>query len=326
MPRQMNWKPRLIYPTCTTSSSLNSKSALAEILWWRMIACADDQGRLSGVPKSIKAEYAPFRPEIILENLPGLLDELKEDMIAIYGNPPVIQILNWWSWEHPQWAYPSFYPAADGWVDHLRYQVGRQIVTINWPPPKTSLPASHLGSTLPSSTGRYVPSSVPLPSVKVDATHSIGSPKKLEEEEEEKEEEEENIPAVAGPPNPGGKTNKRKARKETDPEILDMFKEMRLLLGYPDRTKHDPIPSPGREGQAIKRMKARGFTRVEILDCWKNKVSQYDGEFVSMTWVNQDIGRAHAGKERISKLGGGAGPRRLSTDEERERSKGAALR
>ena len=46
-----------------------------------------------------------------------------------------------------------------------------------------------------------------------------------------------------------------------------------------------------KEGKAIKRMLTRGFTREEILDCWKSKVSQRGGEFVSMTWVNEDIGK-----------------------------------
>ena len=68
----------------------------------------------------------------------------------------------------------------------------------------------------------------------------------------------------------------------------------------------DPIPNYGKEGKAIKRMLTRGFTREEILDCWKQKVSQRGGEFVSMTWVNEDIG-----KPTIQK-----GIRRLSTDEE----------
>ncbi len=32
---------------------------------------------------------------------------------------------------------------------------------------------------------------------------------------------------------------------------------MRTYLGYPDRVKEDPIPSYGKEGQAIKRMLTR---------------------------------------------------------------------
>ncbi len=82
------------------------------------------------------------------------------------------------------------------------------------------------------------------------------------------------------------------ARKErASSPVNEIFTEMRTYLGYPDKVKEDPIPSYGKEGQAIKRMLARGFTREEILACWKGKVSQRGGEFVSMTWVNEDIGK-----------------------------------
>jgi len=79
--------------------------------------------------------------------------------------------------------------------------------------------------------------------------------------------------------------------KRADPIVNEIFTEMRTYLGYPDKVKEDPIPSYGKEGQAIKRMLTRGFTREEILDCWKAKASQRGGEFVSMTWVNEDISK-----------------------------------
>ena len=69
----------------------------------------------------------------------------------------------------------------------------------------------------------------------------------------------------------------------------------------------DPIPNYGKEGKAIKRMLTRGFTREEILACWKGKVSQRGGEFISMTWVNEDIGQTRKQKRR---------PRELSTEAE----------
>ena len=79
--------------------------------------------------------------------------------------------------------------------------------------------------------------------------------------------------------------------KQVDPTVAEILTEMKTYLGFPDRVKEDPIPSYGKEGQAIKRMLARGFTRGEILACWQSKVSQRGGEFVSMTWVNEDIGK-----------------------------------
>ena len=112
--------------------------------------------------------------------------------------------------------------------------------------------------------------------------------------------------------------------KQTDPIVNEIFSEMRRFLGYPEEVRggslsaptdsrkeiektevrdpgsltpgektkaKDPIPNYGKEGNAIKRMLTRGFTREEILACWKGKVSQRGGEFVSMTWVNEDIGK-----------------------------------
>jgi len=92
--------------------------------------------------------------------------------------------------------------------------------------------------------------------------------------------------------------NKGAAPKKSDSVINEIFAEMRAYLGFPDKVKIDPIPSYGKEGQSIKRMLTRGFTRGEILACWKGKVSQRGGEFVSMTWVNQDIGTTGKQKQR----------------------------
>ncbi len=80
-------------------------------------------------------------------------------------------------------------------------------------------------------------------------------------------------------------------KKQVDPIVNEIFTEMRTYLGFPDRVQKDPIPNYGKEGQAIKRMLTRGFTREEVTDCWKQKVDARGGEFVSMTWVNEDIGK-----------------------------------
>lgn len=101
--------------------------------------------------------------------------------------------------------------------------------------------------------------------------------------------------------------NKGAQTRKTDSAVNEIFTEMRSYLGYPHKTDKDPIPNYGKEGQAIKRMLTRGFTRKEVTNCWKQKVDARGGEFVSMTWVNEDIGRP-------PKKRGGA--RRLSTDEE----------
>ena len=82
------------------------------------------------------------------------------------------------------------------------------------------------------------------------------------------------------------------AKKRSTPQpVLDIFDDMKAYLGFPGKTDKDPIPNYGKEGQFIKKMLARGFTREEILACWKDKVSQRGGDFVSMVWVNEDIGK-----------------------------------
>jgi len=106
---------------------------------------------------------------------------------------------------------------------------------------------------------------------------------------------------------PKGGQRKALSQEKKDSIVNDIFAEMRSYLGYPDKTDKDPIPSYGKEGQAIKRMMTRGFTREEVTSCWKQKVDARGGEFVSMTWVNIDIGKPQ--KQR-------GGARRLSTDEE----------
>jgi hypothetical protein len=99
---------------------------------------------------------------------------------------------------------------------------------------------------------------------------------------------------------------KRPTNNKKDATIKEIFQEMQEYLGFPEKVKQDPIPNYGKEGQFIKRMLARGFTREAIVGCWKSKVSQRGGGFISMTWVNEDIGKPE--KQR--------GARRLSTDAE----------
>ncbi len=118
-------------------------------------------------------------------------------------------------------------------------------------------------------------------------------------------------------------TPKGARKKRADPIVNEIFTEMRTYLGYPDKVKEDPIPSYGKEGQAIKRMLARGFTHREILDCWRDKVSQRGGEFVSMTWVNQDIGKKRGKADGTHRRGPGQlKPREEYTEPEEFRKRG----
>lgn len=70
--------------------------------------------------------------------------------------------------------------------------------------------------------------------------------------------------------------------------------ELQKYLGFPERTEIDPIPNPAKEAKFIKTMLTRGFTWLQIFDTWRAKVDSR-GEFVSMVYVNEDIGKKEGG-------------------------------
>ncbi len=130
MPREIARKPRFIYPTIATSLSIAQVSALAELLFWRILPQADDQGRLTGQPKQLKAVACPMRDEITEKNIPELLKELEGAALIIQystSSEPLIQIKSWWSFQSGmRRIYPSKYPAPEGWQDRAKGISGGQ--------------------------------------------------------------------------------------------------------------------------------------------------------------------------------------------------------
>jgi len=84
---------------------------------------------------------------------------------------------------------------------------------------------------------------------------------------------------------------RRKGRTAPDPRVREIQEAMGAEFGFPEKTEIDPIPTYGKEGRAIKRMLARGFTPERILAVWRGKVKRRGGQFVSMVYVNEDIGK-----------------------------------
>lgn len=172
MGRQIGWKPRLIHPSSATSLSLSQVSALAELFFWRILPQSDDQGRLPAEPTLLKAIACPMRAEITTQNIPCLLEELEKVGILIrYTSCTalLLQVVNWWAYQTPQWAYPSRYPPPEGWLDHLRYRKAGEIITENWPPER--LPKA-LGKGLGKGLGKAL-------------GKGLGNPSNVQEEEEE---------------------------------------------------------------------------------------------------------------------------------------------
>ncbi len=103
-------------------------------------------------------------------------------------------------------------------------------------------------------------------------------------------------PVPVPSPNAGAKEKEKevvkgeeKTKRQADPVIAEMLTEMKIFLGYPQKTNKDPIPNYAKEGQFLKKLLGRHFTREEILSCWKTKSQQRRGEFISLAWVNEDI-------------------------------------
>lgn len=104
-------------------------------------------------------------------------------------------------------------------------------------------------------------------------------PKVSQEKEIEKEIEKEKEKGIR---------NKRTNHSE---DINEIFRVMNEYLGYPDKTDRDPIPNHAKEANFMKKMLTRGFTREEIIASWKAKVAERGGEFITMVYVNDDIGK-----------------------------------
>jgi hypothetical protein len=127
-------RARMLAPTISTSERVNMLSLKAALLYTWMLAHADDQGRLTGVPTTIKALVVPLREDLSVEDVDRVLNEMEDlELIRRYSayevggwkageDDRVIQINDWWDYQHLRDPQPSKYPAPKGWRD----KVGKQ--------------------------------------------------------------------------------------------------------------------------------------------------------------------------------------------------------
>lgn len=114
---------RALSPTVCTSQSLARCSLGAQLLFDRMIVQADDQGRQEADPHILKAHCFPYACEATTKRIAGWLAELVDaGMVVTYrtGIVTVAQLTGWWTHQpKPRRAYPSRWPAPDGWNDRI---------------------------------------------------------------------------------------------------------------------------------------------------------------------------------------------------------------
>jgi len=153
---------RIVPQSWSTDPRLGRLSLKAALLFPLMWVNCDDQGRISGDPDEIKYATCPNIDHIAKADIPVLLKELEEQgFLKVYttSKTKATQMLDWWEEQRLQWAYPSRYPPAPGWADHLRYHpTPKEIITENWPPSGQQLAFELLPSKLPSKLPNTLPS------------------------------------------------------------------------------------------------------------------------------------------------------------------------
>lgn len=210
----------------------------------------------------ISLKTMAFDTGLSLENLPGYLKEL-EPKVIWYPDRNLIWVKNFL---RRQCKSQSFLiaaakclktPGVNGLLkDYLKFNQSFNLTSLCEDSGGTVLPPSlHGGDTIPNPVPD--PSTGPFPG--------------------------------AGKKEKGVVKGQEKTAKKNEPVIAEILTEMKAFLGYPAKTEKDPIPNYAKEGQFLKKILGRHFTREEILSCWQAKVRQRRGEFVSLAWVNEDI-------------------------------------
>lgn len=115
---------RAVYPSAATSLSLARCSVEAQLLFTRLIAAADDQGRLQGDPLLVKAQCVPLIDRATPKRIDEWLAELHDSgMILRYesAGQSLIQVVKWWDYQG--WLrhlFPSRWPAPEGYEDRTK--------------------------------------------------------------------------------------------------------------------------------------------------------------------------------------------------------------
>jgi hypothetical protein len=120
--RYYSTRPRRVPPEFCSDELLEDCSLLAALLLYRVISQADDQGRLPGHPKWIRAVCFGMRPAISERKVAAALDEIVRAGFLIrydVAHRVFLQVGHWHDLQG-KWgrrAYASRYPAPPGWTD-----------------------------------------------------------------------------------------------------------------------------------------------------------------------------------------------------------------
>jgi hypothetical protein len=141
-----------------------SLSQTHRLLWiGLLINLADDQGRMMDNVALMRSLLFPYDDVTTRDIEKGLALFVAKHKIIRYAvgtngsSKHLIQITNWWKYQHMQWAARSMYPAPENWTDRIRaHEKGGIIVTENW-----------------DKSGGYVEATKRLPRRKVTSTNPL---------------------------------------------------------------------------------------------------------------------------------------------------------
>jgi hypothetical protein len=154
---------RMIDPAFWQSETMSSLTVEQRYLFIGLFSNSDDQGRLRAHPSLIRSIVFPYEDvslECIEENLKALASAECIHLYSIDGRT-YLQVINWWKYQNPQWAYPSSIPAPEGWIDRVRCREGGEVMTENW--------NESAGGFLPNALGKDLPKEPPKPLPEGDA-------------------------------------------------------------------------------------------------------------------------------------------------------------
>lgn len=127
---------RMITSDMWDDDFIGEMTFLERILWIGLITLADDQGRLPNNPVVFRSRIFPYDEEITrqyIEN--GIIKFEKAGKVFCYevNGKKLLQIVNWWKHQSPQWPQESRYPAPDGWTDRIRQHTqDNKVNAVNW--------------------------------------------------------------------------------------------------------------------------------------------------------------------------------------------------